>query len=101
MYTAESKILTTITISTGQKEDMHNELDKTIALLECILRNQRGFTEVPAVCPITAEYILAKVLAEELKQDKYSLLPLVERVIYFGMAFEKTQSMPFCSRVQP
>ncbi len=101
MYIVESKITTTISMSTGDKEDMQQELDKTIALLENTLRNQRGYTDVPAVCPIMAECILAKVLAEELKQDKYSLIPLVERVIYFGMAFEKTQSMPFCSRVQP
>ena len=101
MFTVESKITTVITLSTDKKEEIERSLDRTLELLERTLRNQHNYTEVPSVCPIMTEYILARVVAEEVRQDRFSLVSLLERVISFGVTFEKLPNTQFCSRVPP
>ena len=101
MFHVETKIMATISITTEQRSDVEHKLETTIELLDRALKNKHGYTEVPSLCPILAEYILAIALAETLEKDEFSLGPLVERVICFGVAYGKTQYQPLCSRAQP
>ena len=90
MLKSETHITTIITMTKEQRDENYKRLESAIAALERALVNKHGYTEVPTVCPILAEYIVAKAL-EERERDKYSVMPLIEKAIWFGTMCGETQ----------
>ncbi len=90
MFRVESKSITTITVTSEQRVEMQNKLEKAIESLESFVMQQHsGMTSMRTICPATAQYIMAKALVDSLNDMEYSIVPLLERVIFFTAAVEK------------
>ncbi len=103
MFKVDTKITSTVSVTGEEQNQMEELLQQAVETLERELINHSNFNDGTPVCPIMSEYIIAKALEQEL--GRFSLVPLLERVVCFARMIDKAHPEMKCNgcgvRVQP